>query len=228
LNVRKTVDSALLTALLAFAACGTEAGLCAGSSSIHVEILDRDGAAVPEVAVYAVPDRPLQAPGKPSAARMDQRDRAFVPHILIVETGTVIGFPNSDDVLHHVYSFSSAKRFELPLYGGVQVAPELTFDEPGLVTLGCNIHDDMLGYVLVVDTPYFAKTQGEGTVDIDGLPEGHYRIHVWTPRLRGDDLPEPVDVQIDPGSTASIAIRFEQKLRAPHAQSETALLWSRY
>lgn len=199
----------------------------ASSDGLDVTVVDRDGRPIPEVAVYAVPaDGAVNTPAADLVATMDQRGLAFVPHILIVQTGTLVEFPNSDDVLHHVYSFSPAKRFELPLYAGSVHAP-LKFDMSGLVTLGCNIHDDMLGYILVVDTPYFDSTEGTGTVHLEGLPHGDYFVHIWTPRQRPDRLPEPVRVQVGAGGQ-SVSFQIVDKLYPPHEHSQTSLLWSNY
>ena len=91
--------------------------------------------------------------------------------ILVIHTGTPVDFPNSDNVADQVYSFSPAKRFQLSLYRG-HVYPPLIFDQGGLVVLGCNIHDNMLGYIYVTPSPYFGKTGVSGTLRLDGLPGG--------------------------------------------------------
>jgi plastocyanin len=119
---------------------------------------------------------------KPSAAAvMDQIDKQFVPAVLAVATGTAVSFPNRDDIRHQVYSFSPAKRFELRLYEGTPSAP-LTFDQPGLVILGCNIHDWMLGYVYVTDDPWFGVSDAEGRIHLDA-PAGQYPATLWHPAL---------------------------------------------
>jgi plastocyanin len=127
----------------------------------------------------------LQGPsGKPDAAPkadMDQRDQRFAPHVLAVRTGTQIRFPNSDDIRHQVYSFSPAKRFELRLYGGTPSDPVL-FDKPGVVVLGCNIHDWMLGYVYVTDDPWFGVSNDKGTLILEQMPAGHYVATLWHPQ----------------------------------------------
>ena len=92
-----------------------------------------------------------------SAAVIDQVDKEYVPYVTAVQVGTKVNFPNHDPVRHHVYSFSEAKSFELPLYKG-SAHPPITFDTPGVVVLGCNIHDSMRGYIRVTDTPYAMKT----------------------------------------------------------------------
>ncbi|MDY7561665.1 methylamine utilization protein [Pseudomonas sp. 10B1] len=113
-------------------------------------------------------------------ADMDQRDQQFEPHVLAVHSGTQVAFPNSDNVRHQVYSFSPAKRFELRLYGGTPSLPVL-FDKPGVVVLGCNIHDSMLGYIYVTDDPWFAVSGGDGAIKFDQLPAGHYKVTLWHP-----------------------------------------------
>jgi hypothetical protein len=95
-------------------------------------------------------------------------------------------FPNHDNVRHHVYSFSPAKRFELPLYAGVPAQP-VVFDTPGVVVLGCNIHDWMVGYIYVSESPYFAKTRADGKAVIADLPPRNYVVRVWHPQLEGGE-----------------------------------------
>jgi len=110
-----------------------------------------------------------------------QRDRELIPYMTVVQTGTAIEFPNQDPFKHHLYSFSPAKTFEIKLYAGKPEKPIL-FDKPGEVALGCNIHDWMEAYVLVVDTPYFAKTDAKGRAHIAHVPPGSYRLRWWHPR----------------------------------------------
>ena len=105
---------------------------------------------------------------------MDQVDRAFAPDLLVIPVGSTVEFPNSDSVSHQIYSFSPAKRFQLPLYRG-KPYPPVHFDQAGVVTLGCNIHDEMLAYVLVTDAPYFGRTEAGGTWSVE-VPRGHYRV----------------------------------------------------
>jgi hypothetical protein len=115
---------------------------------------------------------------------MDQVNTQFFPHILAVQKGTQVRFPNSDSIKHHVYSFSPAKVFELQLYKGLQADP-LLFSKNGAVELGCNVHDWMLGYIFVVDTPYFTKTNANGEALIS-VSKGDYVLQVWHPRIQDD------------------------------------------
>jgi plastocyanin len=203
-------------------------GAAASDGLISATITDREGGPVPLAVVYAEAlEADVPEAGPPATAVMDQQNRQFVPHLLVVRTGTAIQFPNSDTVSHHVYSFSPTKQFELALYRQGTVHPPLVFDTPGEVTLGCNIHDDMVGYILVVDTPYFAITDGNGAAALAGLAPGRYRVHVWTPRLKRADLPAPIEIDVGDGP-ATFAARFTAKLSPAHHSADSSLSWSRY
>jgi plastocyanin len=121
-----------------------------------------------------------QAPKNHPHAVIEQRGAEFAPYVTVVQTGTAVDFPNNDTVRHHVYSFSQPKRFEIKLYAGKPGQP-ITFDKPGEVVIGCNIHDWMEAYVLVVESPYFGKTGADGQVRIANLPAGRYRLQLWHP-----------------------------------------------
>ena len=114
---------------------------------------------------------------------VEQLDREFVPYVTVVQVGTTVTFPNRDPILHHVYSFSPAKTFEIKLYSG-RSPTQVLFDRPGVVTLGCNIHDWMLGYVVVVPTPHFARTGADGVARLRDLPRGAFEVHAWHPQQR--------------------------------------------
>ena len=169
------------------------------AASIEVELLDQAGKPLPDAVVYAMPAAgPVEArPGKP--VEIQQIDREFVPYVTVIQTGTVAAFPNRDPILHHVYSFSPAKSFEIKLYTG-RSPSTVTFDKPGVVTLGCNIHDWMIGYVFVVSTPYFAKSDASGSARLRDLPAGSYELRAWHPQQRAG--PEPVAVALE-AATAS-------------------------
>ncbi len=115
-------------------------------------------------------------------AEMDQIDRQFSPYVLAIHTGTPVLFANNDSVAHQVYSFSPPKRFELALYHGRPREP-VVFDRPGIVTVGCNIHDNMVGYLYVTDAPWFGTTGDDGVWTGRDLPAGEYELQVWTPLL---------------------------------------------
>jgi plastocyanin len=208
------------------ALAASPAALAAGG--ISVRILDRDGNPVPEVVVSARSldtgaDRPTVTP----TARMSQHGLAFDPHILIVETGTDVAFPNADDVRHHVYSFSPAMRFDFSV-DSLGSHDGLRFDTPGVATLGCNIHDEMLAYIVVVDTAHFAKTGPDGSAELTGLEPGRYELAIWTSRIAEKHLPEALEIAVADGAIATWEHRFAAKLYPPHRHSETSLHWSHY
>ena len=119
----------------------------------------------------------------PPAVTIAQNNKQFEPYVTAIRVGTAVNFPNRDDILHNVYSFSKAKPFQLPLYKDKAPQPVI-FDEPGVVILGCNIHDWMVAYVYVADTPHFAKTGPDGRAVLTGLPPGSYLLRVWHPRKK--------------------------------------------
>lgn len=114
---------------------------------------------------------------------MGQKNRQFVPGTLIVAKGSAVAFPNLDNVRHSIYSFSKPARFEIELYGRDQTRTH-TFSVVGSVKLGCNIHDDMRGYIRVTDTPFAGKTDHNGYVTLTGVPGGAASVTVWHPLLR--------------------------------------------
>ncbi|HDZ55279.1 MAG TPA: methylamine utilization protein [Pseudomonas xinjiangensis] len=153
--------------------------LIAGSAhAFEILVEDEQGAALGNVVllVDGVPPAMSQPPV------MDQIDMRFVPEVLVVPVGTEVDFPNSDEVRHHVYSFSDPKKFELRLFKGSD-APPVLFDQPGLVVLGCNIHDQMVGYILVTGSPQFAVSNAQGKVVLNDMPAGRWLVSWWHPSL---------------------------------------------
>ncbi len=174
-------------------------------AALEVEVTGPDGSPVRDAvvsfeAIDPASGRPgprSSVPASPRAGRavMDQIDLAFEPHVLPVEVGTLVDFPNSDQVRHSIYSFSAARTFEIKLYRGSEVPP-IRFDRAGVAVLGCNIHDDMLAYVYVLETPHFGVTETDGRARIEGLLPGRYLVRVRHPRIdasvaleRQEDLP---------------------------------------
>lgn len=198
----------------------------AAFGSVAVAVTDHSGQPVPDVVVIAHPPEPMQLPAPATTAVMDQVDTAFVPHILVVQTGTHVSFPNHDTVSHHVYSFSQTKPFQLDLYRGNSHPPQI-FDVPGLVVLGCNIHDSMLGYIYVTDSPFFATTDTSGIARMSGLPEGAYVIEIWTPRAQPRDVPKPSSIHVGT-SAIDVAVQFTGKLRPAHDTHSGSLSWDHY
>jgi plastocyanin len=180
--------------LIALAAMAT---LC--RADIELRLVDDDGKAVAN-AVLLIDGVPAQAAGN---AVMDQRDMQFVPHVLAIAAGAQVNFPNGDDIRHHVYSFSAARRFELRLFKGDE-APPVQFDTPGIVVLGCNIHDQMLGYILVTDSPRFAVSDADGRVRLADLEPRTATLRWWHPSL-GEAAPRTLG-SVDLGVTSELML----------------------
>lgn len=195
----------MLVGLLALAAGDWVA---ARSGDLEVRFADAKGEPV-EHAVVVVHGATVAGGGGTKTATVDQIDKSFVPYVLAVAAGTRVSFPNSDDIRHHVYSFSDAKTFELPLYKGTPAQPVL-FDEPGVIALGCNIHDFMRGYIYVTDSPLFAVSAGDGVARVAELPIGTHSVSAWHPRLKGNE-PAPLTVEIVAGETSTLTVRLELK-----------------
>jgi len=165
-------------ARMLFIALWSSFSLAAIAASLSVQVNDQTSAALSDAIVYAVPVNGKTSLKSPESAVIDQVSKRFVPLVSVIQTGAAVHFPNKDNIRHHVYSFSPAKTFELKLYSGVPAKP-VVFDKPGVVIMGCNIHDSMVAYVLVVDTSWFAKTDATGAARIEGLSAGEYEVHVW-------------------------------------------------
>lgn len=156
----------------------------ATAADLRVDVRDSAGRPVPDAVVSFKPAGGVRAPGLPQTGQaMVQQNIRFEPGVLVVPVGAVVAFPNRDKVRHHVYSFSKPKRFELKLYGREE-ARTVTFDKPGIVPIGCNIHDQMSGHIVVVDTPHVRRTGADGATQLGGLPAGGGTLTVWHPRLR--------------------------------------------
>lgn len=157
------------------------------AQAANVTVLVRDANGQPlanaVVTVESKATRLGTAPAFAYSPVVNQQDIQFQPFVLLVPKGASVAFPNRDKVRHHVYSFSKAKKFELKLYGRDETR-SVSFDAPGAVALGCNIHDAMSGFVKVVDTPWAGKSGGDGRVAIRGVPAGPATIRVWHPHAR--------------------------------------------
>ncbi len=177
------------------------APVAVSATSLNVTVRDARGGVIANAVVYALPvGRKIPPPSKPAV--MDQKNRQFAPRILVIQTGTAVRFPNSDNVRHQVYSFSPAKKFQLPLYEGTPASPVL-FDKPGVVSLGCNIHDRMSAQIVVVDTPYFAIAEN-GRAELSDLPAGSYEVHAWYPGAREEV--KAARATLEAGETRELAL----------------------
>ena len=181
-----------LPSLTRHSLCATALSLAAAAHGAVVSVAVADPAGRPLVdAVVMLEPTAGKLPVKPMAGvEISQSKRQFHPSLTVVTVGTPVTFPNFDTVRHHVYSFSPIKTFELKLYAGVPNAP-VVFDKPGAAVLGCNIHDQMSAWVVVVDTPYHARSGADGRARLDGIPPGSYRLRGWHAGLAPGQEPVP-------------------------------------
>ncbi|HEX6793083.1 MAG TPA: hypothetical protein VF304_04455 [Casimicrobiaceae bacterium] len=191
--------------------------LAQAPSTIRATVVDAQSHPVADAVVVAVSTDPsVNANARPRAESLDQIDKEFVPKVKPVFVGSTVAFPNRDNVRHHVYSFSPAKRFELPLYAGVPAQPVL-FDKPGVVVLGCNIHDWMIGYIYVSESPFYAKTDARGRATIADLPARTFIVRVWHPQMTGSEADTRRELKLAPGQHADItftlALAPEERVR---------------
>ena len=159
------------------------------AGSLSVKVVDQKGNALENAVVFLTPQFTLKAPVPiRDDAEMRQQNILFSPAVLPVRVGTKVSFPNFDESRHHVYSFSKPKRFELQLYGKDE-SNSIIFDTPGVVAIGCNIHDNMLAYILVTEVPIFSKTGSDGLTEFTDLENGQYEMTAWHPGVRKNGAP---------------------------------------
>jgi len=201
--------------------------LAQAAGELSVTVSSAAGAAVEGAVIIAEPLHGTARPATGQKAVMDQRNLMFVPEVLIVQTGTAVDFPNSDQVRHQVYSFSGAKKFELALYAGLPQTPVI-FDRAGLVTLGCNIHDNMLGYIWVTDSPWYGQSNASGRVQLHDLAPGEYTVRIWHALLNesGPQLEQRINVPDNQVAAASFTLK--RPLRAPLHNHGADKKWEDY
>ena len=185
--------------------------LVAQAAALNVNVSDADGKPLLD-AVALLEPAAGKAPVKAMAdVEISQARRQFAPRVTLVTVGTRVTFPNFDTVRHHVYSFSPIKTFELKLYAGVPNAP-VTFDKAGVAVLGCNIHDRMAAWVVVADTPWFARSAANGRARIEGVPAGNYKLRLWHAGLGPGIEPAAVAITVgaaDAEHNAKLAVSSE-------------------
>lgn len=180
--------------------------LPAWAAPLAVTVQDSSGHPLADGVVYLESDAARQLARPIEHAEISQVGKRFVPQVIAVTPGSAVSFPNRDTVRHHVYSFSPTRKFELKLYAGTPSAPVI-FDREGVVVLGCNIHDQMIGWVVVVPTPYFARTDAQGRAVIDA-PAGSYRLRAWHATQRPGAA--PADQALDKTTAPqSVNVRLE-------------------
>lgn len=175
------------------------------AATLSVQVNSTTQAPLEDVIVYLVSNKTAGLPIQAASAQIAQKNKTFIPLVSVVQTGSEVDFPNRDTFRHHVYSFSPAKKFEIKLYADTPSKPVL-FDKAGYVVMGCNIHDNMISHLLVVDTPYFAKTDQQGRAKIINVPAGDYALTAWYyPQPEKAALTIPLALKTDTTQTLIIS-----------------------
>ena len=192
-------------------------GGSAMAAEISAVITDQNGEPLSDAVIYLHSVNGVVPEFDPGESAIDQIDKTFIPHVQVVTRNSAVSFPNSDDIRHHVYSFSDTKTFELPLYIGTPANP-VVFDQAGVVDIGCNIHDFMRGYVLVMETPHYARSSA-GEARLGDLPAGQLEVHIWHPRLaQNEPRVEQVDLSGDGAQELTVSLELRGEVgsrRAP-------------
>jgi len=198
------MNSKILSNTIILSALLLVTSLHAQAADLSVQVLDQAGNPLSNAVVY-LETSVKSAVKSTTEANVDQKNKQFSPIVSVVQVGTSVNFPNKDSVRHHVYSFSPAKTFELKLYSGVPAKP-VVFDKPGTVILGCNIHDNMLAYIHIVDTPYFGKTDVNGMVKLTDLPIGQHTLKAWHYATVKENFVSEQKVTVKSNDTVSIKL----------------------
>jgi len=182
--------------------------LCVAGSAmagnVSVQVTDAGGKPLADAVVFLESPAAKAATKPATGADIAQSGKQFAPSVTVVPVGSSVHFPNRDTVRHHVYSFSPAKTFELKLYTGTPANPVL-FDRAGVVVLGCNIHDHMIAWVLVVETPYYGKTNDQGLLTLSNVAAGAYRLRSWHSGMAPGSVPQTQAVSVA-AADATVAV----------------------
>jgi plastocyanin len=194
---------ALFSIVFGIAACASAPFALA--ADLTLSVTDAAGKALPDAVVF-VTSAGTHALTKPLVGfEIAQISRQFAPRVSVVPVGTPVSFPNKDTVRHHVYSFSPTKVFDLKLYAGMPTTP-VVFGGPGVVVLGCNIHDQMAAWLVVVDTPFYGKTDAAGTATLAAIPPGNYTLRVWHPNLPVGSEPQDKALTVSAHNATQVVV----------------------
>lgn len=204
---RWKVQPLALLAVSAFALCGP----AATAQEVILRLIDANGEAVQDAVMELLSDSAAASTlTGMHEAQIDQLDKEFVPTVTTLVVGGSASFPNSDDILHHVYSFSTAKTFDTPLFGSdVDSQYREMFDVPGVVEIGCNIHDWMLAYIYVGESDLMAISNDLGVAQLTNIPPGQYRLRVWHSRLDAPQNSIEQEIFIEAGRVAELELTLE-------------------
>jgi plastocyanin len=217
---RRALGAATPTAVAAVALlCAFLRAAPAAAASLAITAQLPDGSPLADAVVTVQPLGKKLPAAAPVQTVVDQMNRMFAPEVIVIPVGSTVSFPNSDSVSHQIYSFSPAKKFQLPLYRGKPYPPVL-FDRAGVVILGCNIHDWMIGYIDVTDAPFYGTTNAQGTWSAE-VPGGRYEITVWHPRMREQGPALVRDLSVEATDRATLTLRLTKPLRPAPMEGQT-------
>ena len=177
------------------------------AAALDVLVTNPAGQALPGAVVFLQSQEARAAVRPTVGVEVAQARSRFVPEVTVVTVGSAVSFPNRDTVRHHVYSFSPAKKFEIKLYVGTPAAP-VVFDQPGIAVLGCNIHDQMAAWVVVVDTPWHGSADANGRVQLPQVPAGTYTLRAWHASLAVGTPPIGQALRVDASSPAQVQVKL--------------------
>lgn len=179
-----------------------------------INVINQDGQPLADV-VLEIPLHHSEENDLTTPLIMDQIDKSFAPNVLIAPKNSLVSFPNSDDIRHHVYSFSAAKTFELKLYAARPKNP-IEFEQEGIVVLGCNIHDSMVGYIYVHDNTYTVKSNVTGKIEIDEIPALAKSFYLWHPNaMKGVEHREMLPIALLKAKNKEITLTLNTKTPVP-------------
>lgn len=193
----------------------------AAAQELTLRLLDANGSPVVNGVMELLSDSPFESTTL-LEAQIDQRDKEFVPAVTTIVAGGSASFPNSDDILHHVYSFSDAKTFDTPLYGSDASSQyREIFDVPGVVEIGCNIHDWMLAYIYVGESSLMAISNEAGVARLAEIPSGQYRLRVWHSRLDApqNSFEQELVIEVDSNEELTLTLELARDRRVRRAPS---------
>ena len=195
------------------------------AADFKLKVTDARGNTVADAAAALKNETIAETAPAQKTVEINQKDKEFTPRVTLIQAGTSVEFPNHDTVQHHVYSFSQPKRFDIPLYKEEKPKPVL-FDKPGVVVIGCNIHDWMKAYIYVTDTPYFSKSAADGVIHISNIPSGKYKLTFWHPRLKkilGKGLPESIDLDEKKNFSEAVSVDVSVELKKEIVPSKNVI-----
>ena len=180
------------------------------AADISIVVLDQKS--TPVANSYIELYTPSLPPPTPQEAVIDQVDKEFVPLYSAVPIGSTVSFPNSDNIQHQIYSFSKIKPFDLPLYEGSHTE-KITFTKAGILQMGCNIHDWMLSFLYIYESPLFAQSNQQGLVTFTDLPIGEYELRIWSPLLKNNRKIVIQTIHVTQNQTFTQTIKVRKKIR---------------